>query len=434
MNLNRPGDASHLPIVEPEDVGLSSQRLALIPPAMQEYINRREVPCVITLIARHGKIAHFEARGMMDVEAKAPVEKDTIFRMYSMTKPITGLATLMLHEEGHFQLDEPISRFLPAFKNPMVIDWEPPRGKQPRADAYGLNLRPAQREITIRDCLTNTTGLPFQRRSPIALFGPLYREALQGSVFLPLDQGTTRFLTMKERVASLAKLPLSFHPGTAWEYGMSISVAGVLIEVVTGKTLEEFFKERIFEPLGMKDSSFHLPKEKINRFATCYALINDAGKWTLQVSDHPETSEKIEGSKICFDGGGEMGGILSTVSDYARFAQLLLNYGDLGGARLLNRKTVELMTRNHTGDLYVNSRGHGWGWGLGVGVRTDLVGTPEVGSIGQYGWGGAASTRYFADPKEDMFGLMFSQVLGARLKPDFTLTDDFERLAYQALA
>ena len=415
---------------KPEEVGFSSECLARIRPAMQKFIDREHAPCVITLAARHGKVAHFEIQGMMDIESKKPVEKDTIFRMYSMTKPITGVAALMLYEEGHFQLEDPISRFIPAFKNPVVSVFDPPKGYVPAPSPLGLTV-PAQREITVRDCLTHTTGLASARRTPIALLGP-FRQVMQGTAFAPGEE-TDTVLTMKERVERLAKLPLSFHPGSAWEYGYSNSVAGVLVEVISGKTLDEFFRERIFEPLGMNDTSYYLPEEKIGRFATNYALRNDEDKWKMVVADVPETSAKVKGPKVVFGGGGEMGGVLSTVADYARFAQMLLNGGELDGNRLLSRKTVDLMTTNHTGDLYVWLRGYGYGWGLGVSVRTEMTGRSTVGSTGEYGWGGAACTQYFADPKEDMFGLMFSQVMNARAKPDFTMREDFHRLVYQAL-
>ncbi len=420
-----------LPTAQPEEVGFSSEGLARISPAMQKFIDRNEAPCVITLAARHGKVAHFETQGMMDVDAKKPVETDTIFRMYSMTKPITGVATLMLYEEGHFSLEDPISKFIPAFKDPVVSVFDPPRGYVPTPSPLGLTVS-AHREITIRDCLTHTTGLASGRRTPIALLGP-FREAMRGMAGGPAEEGAQTVATMKERVERLAKLPLSFHPGTAWEYGSSNSVAGVLVEVISGKTLDEFFRERIFEPLGMNDTSFYLPEEKLPRFAANYALQREEGEWKMVVADVPETSVKVKGPKVVFGGGGEMGGVLSTVSDYARFAQMLLNNGELNGVRLLSRKTVELMTTNHTGDLYVWLRGYGYGWGLGVSVRTEMTGRTAVGSIGEYGWGGAACTQYFADPKEDLFGLMFSQVMNARMKPDFTLREDFHRLVYQAL-
>jgi len=419
-----------LPRVEPEEVGLSSEGLARIRPAMQEFIDRKYAPCVLTLVARHGKVAHLEVGGMMDIESGKPVTEDTIFRMYSMTKPITGVATLMLYEEGHFHLEDPISKFLPAFKDPVVSVFDPPRGYVPTPSPFGLTV-PAGREITIRDCLTHTTGLASGRRTPISLLGP-YRQAMQGMAFAP-GEGAGEVLTMRETVERLAGLPLSFHPGSAWEYGFSNSVAGVLVEVITGQTLDEFFKERIFEPLGMNDTSFYLREEDIGRFATNYALRNDEGEWTMVVVDVPETSAKVKGPRVVFGGGGEMGGVLSTISDYARFAQMLLNGGELDGNRLLSRKTVDLMTTNHTGDLYVWLRGYGYGWGLGVSVRTDMTGRSAIGNVGEYGWGGAACTQYFADPKEDMLGLMFSQVMNAAMKPDMTIREDFHRLVCQAL-
>ena len=419
-----------LPAAKPEDVGLSSESLAKIRPAMQKFIDRKDAPCVLTLVARHGKVAHLEIQGMMDIINNKPAEKDTIFRMYSMTKPITGVATMMLYEEGHFQLEDPISKYIPAFKNPVVSVFDPPQGYVPSPSPFGLTV-PARREITVRDCLTHTTGLASARRTPIALLDA-FRDAMRGTAAAP-GEDTDAVLTMKERVEKLARLPLSFHPGSAWEYGFSNSVAGVLVEVISGKTLDEFFRERIFEPLGMNDSSYYLPEEKLGRFATNYALTNQEGAWKMVIADVPETSAKVKGPKVVFGGGGEMGGILSTIEDYAKFAQMLLNGGELGGTRLLSRKTVDLMTTNHTGDHYVWLRGYGYGWGLGVSVRTEMTGRSAVGNVGEYGWGGAACTQYFADPKEDLIGLMFSQVMNARAKPYFTMREDFHRLVYQAL-
>jgi len=397
---------------------------------MQRYIDRQEAPSSVTLVARHGKIAHLEVQGMMDVEARVPIARDSIFRMWSMTKPITSVAVLMLYEEGHFLLDDPISKFIPAFKNPVVIVPEPPRGEARYWPPGLVFTAPAAREITIRDCLTHTSGLATPRRTPVALLGSL-AEAIRGTTAMPLEDGTVKPIgTVPEIVKRLAKVPLSFQPGTAWEYGRDFDVLSTLVEVVSGQTLDEFYKERIFEPLGMHDTSFYLPEEKLSRFTTAYTW--DKG-WKIRVYDRPATSEKVRGPNVLFSGLGDFGGVLSTVLDYARFAQMLLNGGVLDSVRLLGRKTVELMTMNHTGDLYIYLRGRGWGYGLGVGVHTDLVGTPAVGSVGAYGWGGAAGTYYFADPKEDMLGLAFTQVFGYGYKPGFFINREFEKLAYQAL-
>jgi CubicO group peptidase (beta-lactamase class C family) len=417
-------------IVKPEDIGFSSQRLARICLAMQEYIDRQEAPGIVTIVARHGKVAHFEAQGMMDIEKRIPMARDSIFRMYSMTKPITSLAVLMLYEEGHFQLEDPISNFIPAFKNPLVITLKPPFGMRhwrPRGYVY---TEPADREITIRDLLTHSAGLASPRRTPAALYNQL-ANALQGTIYLPLQDGTVRpKRTIAEMVERLANIPLSFHPGTSWEYGREFDVLGVLVETISGKTLDEFFKEKIFEPIGMHDTSFYLPEVKVDRFTTSYTWDEE---WKIRVFDTPATSEKVKGPKTVFSGMGDFGGVLSTAPDYARFIQVLLNCGILNGVRLLSRKTVDLMTSNHTGSLCIYLRGSGWGYGLGVGVHTSLIENPTVGSVGSYGWGGAACTYFFVDPKEDLFGVALNQVYGYGFKPNFVFGPVFEELVYQAL-
>jgi CubicO group peptidase (beta-lactamase class C family) len=425
-------DARHLPAVKPEEAGFSSERLGRIHTVMQGYIDRNEVPCVISLVARHGKIAYFDVQGMMDIDNRIPAKEDTIFRMFSMTKPMTAAAVLMLYEEGRFQLDDPISRFLPEFANPVVYVYERTRAQRFGVPPASMTI-PANREITIRDCLTHTTGLAQPNLTPVSMLNNHW-EAIQRSGWkFPFKGNIEPAPTMRERVKNIAGIPLCFHPGTAWAYGMSNCVAGVLVEVISGKTLEDFFTERIFKPLGMNDSSFYLPKNKLPRFATNYVQNNEGGVWKLKVNERPETSEKVLGPRVFFSGGGYDGGVLSTASDYARFVQMLLNGGELGGVRLLSRKAIELMTTNHTGDLFINLVGEGWGWGLGVGVRKDLVGTPRLGSIGQYYWGGASGTHFFADPKEDLLGLQLSQVMTNYVRPNFNFEENFESLIYQAL-
>lgn len=422
----------HLPMAKPEEVGFSSERLARIHTAMQGYIERKEVPCVISLVARHGKIAYFDAQGMMDIDNRIPAKEDTIFRMFSMTKPITAVAVLMLYEEGRFQLDDPISNFLPEFANPVVYVYERTRVRRFGVPMASMTV-PANREITIRDCLTHTTGLAQPNLTPVSMLNTHWEAIQRLGWNFPFKTSVEPAPTMRERVKNVAKIPLCFHPGTAWAYGMSNCVAGVLVEVIMGKTLDEFFTERIFKPLGMSDTSFYLPKNKLSRFGPNYVQTPEGGIWKLKVTERPETSEKVLGPKVFFSGGGYNGGVLSTISDYARFVQMLLNGGELDGVRLLGRKTIELMTTNHTGDLYLNLVGDGYGWGLGVGVRKDLVGTPRIGSIGQYYWGGASGTHFFADPKEDLLGLQLSQVMTNYVRPSFNFEENFESLIYQAL-
>lgn len=410
-----------LPAAEPEPLGLSSERLARIGQTIERRIERREIPGAVTLLARRGRVVHCEAHGYADIERRTPLRTDAIFRIASMTKPITSVATLILYEEGHFFLDDPISKYLPAFKQMRVrVEAPPPGVHVPFAGAATV---PAVREITVRDCLTHTAGFAATRAAPAAN-GPVRSAA--------------------EQVAELATKPLVFQPGSNWLYGPGHNVAGVLVETISGQTLEEFLRERIFAPLGMADSAFYLPETKLDRFPPLYQSLPEQPQtgWKLRAIERPETSAKVLGPKIQFQGGG---GLLSTAADYARFGQMLLNGGVLDGVRLLGRKTVELMTTNHTGDHFIYVRGRGYGYGLGVGVRLDLTGFPAVGTPGTYGWGGAYSTYYFADPKEELLGLIFLQV-----NPPLAATDveaaesgqpehmrragqEFERLAYQAL-
>jgi CubicO group peptidase (beta-lactamase class C family) len=394
-----------LSTAEPEAVGLSSERLERIAPVMQENIDEQLIPCSVTLVARHGKIVYFEAQGWMDVAGKIPVKKDSLFRMYSMTKPITTVAVLILYEEGRLQLDDPISKYIPAFKNQVVKT----------ADNQTV---PANREITIRDVLTMTSGVPGYG---VGMSTP------------GIDASTP----MKDIVNKLAEFPLNFQPGTAWEYGFGPAIAGVVVEVISGKTLDEFFKERIFEPLGMKDTSFYVPEDKASRLVNEYVLMPVEGVWKLMLAPPlPYSSDKIEGPKVQFGGDGWGGGVVSTAEDYARFAQMLLNGGELDGVRIISRKSVELMSTNHTGDLPLvagTTVTPGYGWGLCVSVLEDITGLPGIGSVGQFGWGGAAFTWFFVDPEEDLIAIRLSQVLNAGNVDVTKINDIFNALVYQAL-
>ncbi len=408
--------ASALPSARPEEVGFSSERLARIGQSMQKYIDARMMPGIVTLVARHGRIVHFESRGMMDIAAGKPMADDTIFRIMSMTKPIACVGLMMLYEEGHFLLDQPISRYLPSFKNAVV---KTKRGM----------TEPARREINFRDCLTHTAG--FDSLAYTRINGRFSTSSVQplppttpNVVNQPGQQGT-----VEEAVELLAKEPLNFQPGTDWEYHPGHDVVGVLVEKISGQRLDVFLKERILDPLNMVDTHFYLPKAKAGRLAAGYTPYeNEWGR--IGLVDSPGTSRIVVGPRTFFSAGG---GLNSTAADYSRFAQMLLNGGELDGVRILGRKTIELMTTNHTGDIYIERKGPGYGYGLGFFVRLSLADCPLVGSVGAYGWGGIFCTSYFADPKEDMFGLMFTQVLNANRYPDFTMRTDFERMVYQAL-
>jgi CubicO group peptidase (beta-lactamase class C family) len=415
---SRPSE--RLPSAIPEEVGFSSERLARIRPVMQKYIDARMIPGILTLVARHAHIVHFESQGLMDIEANKPMANDTIFRIMSMTKPIACVGLMMLYEEGHFLLNQPISSYLPSFKNMMV------KGKR------GLT-EPASREITFRDCLTHTAGLSMQEWAKIlSRFSqglpqqkPIVPGTAGSQINQPGEQGT-----LEEAVELLAKVPLDFHPGTDWEYHPGHEVVGVLIEKISGQSLDKFLQERILDPLKMVDTHFYLPKEKAARLAALYTV--DQNPWgKIGLIDSPATSAKVLGPKTFFSAGG---GLLSTAADYSRFAQMLLNGGILDGNRIIGRKTIELMTINHTGDFNIYPEGPGYGYGLGFSVRLSLSANPLIGTVGTYGWNGAHITYYFADPKEDLFGLMFTQVANAQpTQQHRTMRADFDRMVYQAL-
>jgi len=421
---------NELEMAPPSEAGFSNERLNRISHVMQKHIDRGDIPGGVTLVMRKGKVVHYEAIGFMDIASKKPMSKDGIFRMYSMTKPITAVAVLMLYEEGSLMLDDPVSKYIPAFANPMVIIAQPPKGKAKYWPPGRIYTEPAKREITIRDLLTHTAGLASPRLTPIAFVKDL-SDAIKGSLFFPHEDGTARpRISIRETVEKLASIPLSFHPGTYWQYGHEYDVLGVLVETISGKSLEDYFQEKILAPLNMKETSFLLPEDKVNRLVTAYTWDES---WKLKVYDHPRDSIKVVGPKDVFSGLGDYGGIVSTASDYLRFARMLLNGGELDSVRLLSPKTVELMTINHTGDLFIYARAYGWGYGLSLGVRTDLAESTAIGSVGTYGWSGAACTQFFIDPKEELIALALSQVFGFGFKPGFGLDQEFEKAIYQSI-
>lgn len=428
----RNSDNWPLPYAKPEDAGFSTAHLARICPAMQKYIDQHKVPNITTLIAREGKVVHFEAQGYLDLESRKPVTEDGIFRLYSNSKPITGVAIMMLYEEGLLDLEDPVSKYIPAFKNPLVIaSSNATTGKQgPR---FLTPLVPARREINILDCLRNTTGLATPMRTPASILSQYAGEIAESGWNLVESLDLPPSKSYLERVKAHARIPLNFEPGTDFVYHVGYPVIGVIIEKIVGQTLEEFYRERIFAPLGMKDTSFYLGAEKLGRFATCYRPSHKEGKWEIAVYDQAETSEKFKGPKVCFGPGGDMGGILSTIGDYARFAQMLLNNGELEGVRIVGRKSVELMTSNHTGNVLIPMFGPGFGFGLGVGVYLGGSPRPVMRSPGTYGWGGAAGTNFFVDPKEKLVAICFTQMLNHMMMPENLYQEDFERLVYQSL-
>jgi CubicO group peptidase (beta-lactamase class C family) len=402
--------AQEVPVVKPETVGLSSERLERIAGTVQRSIDDKRIAGAVTLVARRGHVAWFKAQGMADREAGKPMRPDTMFRICSMTKPITTLAVMMLYEEGHFLLDDPVSKYLPEFKNPKVL-------VKPASGApYTI---PATREITIRDLLRHTSGITYQWNEDL---GPMYKDAKVASGLLPYDG------TIADSTKHLAGLPLLFNPGEKFEYSLGVDVLGRLVEVVSGKPLDEFFRTRIFEPLGMKDTYFYPPDGKLDRLATAYTYYDDKG--LNRFPDTPITEGAFTYSadyptrspRNLFSGGA---GLVSTAADYARFCQMMLDGGKVGNTRLLSRKSVELMTQDQLGKI-----GSDQGFGLGFGVNGVKAPLSELGSPGEYYWGGFFYTQFSIDPKEQMIVIFMGQ-----LHPDGDLTLDRQvnELAYQAI-
>ncbi len=402
--------AQDLPTAKPESVGLSSERLARIDAAVQRAMDDKRIAGAVTLVVRHGKVAWFKAQGMADREAAKSMPPDAMFRICSMTKAITSAGVMMLYEEGRFLLDDPVSKYLPEFKNPKVL--VKPASGQP----YTI---PATKEITIRDLLRHTSGITYQWNDDL---GPMYEKAGVASGLLQYDG------TIGDMVTRLAGQPLLFNPGDRFEYSLGVDVLGRLVEVVSDKPLDDFFRTRIFEPLGMKDTYFYPPDNKVDRLATAYTYYPDKG-----LNRFPDTPIRegsfvysadypTRGPKKLFSGGA---GLVSTAMDYARFCQMMLDNGKVGNTHLLSRKTVELMTQDQLGKISTDM-----GFGLGFGVEGVKGPLSELGSVGEYNWGGFFYTGFTIDPKEQMIVIFMAQ-----LHPTGGLTLDRQvnELAYQAI-
>ena len=402
--------AQEVPLAKPESVGLSSERLERIAATVQRNIDDKRIAGAVTLVSRRGKVVWFKPQGMMDREANKPMRADAMFRICSMTKPITSLAVMMLYEEGHFLLEDPVSKYLPEFKNPKVFV------KPANGEPYSI---PATREITIRDLLRHTSGLTYHWNSDL---GPLYVKANVAHGLLPYDG------TIEDNVKRLATVPLLFNPGDRWEYSLGVDVLGRLVEVVSGRPLDEFFRTRIFEPLGMKDTYFYPPDNKLDRLATAYTYYTDKGLNRFPDTPITEGSTSYSadypyhGPKKLFSGGA---GLVSTTADYQRFCQMMLDEGKVGNTRLISRKSVELMTHDQLGKI-----GPDQGFGLGFGVDGVKAPLSELGTPGEFNWGGFFYTGFSIDPKEQMIVIFMAQ-----LHPtgDLTLDRQIHELAYQAI-
>ena len=410
-------------LTDPAKVGFDPQRLDCIKAVMQRYVDDGLFAGISTMLARRGEVVHFEQVGYQDRDDKTPLTVDTIYRIYSMTKPIICTALMTLHEKGRFQLFHPVAKYLPAFGKVKVLV----------SDEHGNTKAVApERPMTIQHLFTHTSGLTynFVEESPV---GQMYADA--GLMSDAQDSLATI-------IDNLARLPLANQPGARFHYGMSIDVLAHLIEVLAEQPLAEFLRERIFRPLGMVDTSFTVPTEKLDRVATMYGHPDVTTHTFSQITEAWESgyNEQIDVSQTYpthdapnFARGGH--GLFSTAGDYMRFAQMLLNGGQLDAVRILGRKTVEFMHSNHLPTSLLPYQigpmppASGYGFGLGSRVLLDVPASAIPGSVGEYGWAGAAKTYYWVDPREEMIGILMSQFMMAFELPD----KDFQVLAYQAL-
>ncbi len=389
-------------VVKPETVGMSAERLGRLDKVLKQYTDEKKIPGSVALIARHGKICYLKTYGMSDIEAGIPTKYDSMYRIASMSKAITSTAVMMLYEEGKFLLNDPVSKFIPEFKDMKVI--------VPDSTGKSYTLVPAKGPITIRHLLNHTSGITYGG----GLQTDFYKNAGMTVGLTPTNG------TIGEMIRKLGGLPLISQPGEQFQYGMSIDVLGYLVEVVSGMPFDTFMETRIFKPLGMKDTCFILPKEKLPRLARLYRL-NSSG---VLIKD------AVDPSYLCtqtyFSGGA---GLVSTAPDYLKFAQMILNGGKSNGVRYLSRKTVELMTTNSIGDLYAAFRiTSGDKFGYGFGIRTERGVYDELESLGIVGWDGAFHTRCWIDPKEDLIGVFMIQS-DASTK----INTRFRVLTYQAI-
>ena len=394
----------------PDSVGMSKERLDRVTAMSQGYVDEGKLAGVVTLVARKGTIAHFEAVGRRGAEDERPLTKDALFRIFSMTKPITAVAAMMLYEEGKFRLSDPVADFVPELASPNVlVDGE---------------LAPAEKTMTMRHLLTHTAGLSygFNPRDPL---DQRYREA---QLFAAED--------LDEFAKRLGALPLAFEPGERWHYSVAVDVTGLVVQRLSGMSFDAFLKERIFDPLGMVDTFFNVPEEKRDRFLPNHAWNREEEK-LVQIpveEDDPDAFTRYRDTRL-FSGGG---GLVSTTVDYARFAEMVRRGGELDGARLLSPKTVAFMTANHlpaaiegggSGEDPTGAAASRFGFGLGWGLNTDVVASGVPGSVGEYSWGGAAGTVFWVDPVEEMVVVGMIQLMGS----PWNLRHDLKVAANQAI-
>ncbi len=396
--------AAQLPMARPDSVGMDAKKLEDAREAVQKLIDDKQVAGAILLVARHGKVVELDALGYQDADAGKPMKTDTIVRIYSMSKPITTVAAMMLVEEGKLQLDDPVSKYLHEFKALRVHT-----GK-------GDETVEAKREVTVRDLMRHTAGLTY------GVFGnsPVDQLYKKNRILDPGD-------TLEDMVKKLGKIPLQYQPGTRWHYSVAVDVLGRLVEVASGKPFDEFLAERIFKPLDMKDTAFYVPADKLDRFAASNGP-GEGGKFKVT---EPVAKSRFRNKPKLLSGGG---GLTSTAHDYYRFCQMMLNGGELDGKRLLKKETVAEMTRNQLPEEAMKAKNNGSadvgdGFGLGFGVRVGKD-NPATGSmVGEYSWGGAASTHFWIAPRQDLIVIALEQYMPFNNR----LAQTVKPIVYQAI-
>ncbi len=387
--------AQELPKAKPEDVGMSSQRLAQLSTTLDDYAKNGRLAGGVAMVLRRGKLVYLHSFGQRDGEANSPMKADAIFRIASQSKALTSVGIMLLQEEGKLLISDPVSKFIPEFANSTVA--VPKEGG-------GYDIVKAKRQITIRDLLTHTAGISYGG-------GPAKDKwdaaKISGFYFSDRDE------PISETVKRMAALPMDAHPGEKYIYGYSTDILGVVIEKASGQSFDQFLQSRIFGPLGMKDTSFYLPESKMDRLATVYSakdgkIERAPVEGTIQSQGH-----YVKGPRKSFSGGA---GLLSTAGDYARFLQMLLNGGQLDGKRILSRKSVELMTTDHLNGISFRT---GQGFGLGFSVVKDVGAYGAMTSVGEFGWGGAYHSNYWVDPKEQLVVVYMTQLLPAGTIDDY---------------
>lgn len=404
-----PVEQGILNVTKPEAAGFSSERLARLDSTFADWVDKGWMNGAVAFIARNGKVAYYKATGYNNLETKEALQENGIFRIASQTKAITSVAVMMLWEEGKFQLDDPISKYIPAFTNETVLD------KFNEKDTTYTTL-PAKRQVTVRDLLSHTSGIGYAQIGSVEANSIYAKHNITAGIDVSGDG-------LEAAMNRLGPLPLMHQPGEKWTYGLNTDLLGRLVEVWSGKTLNDFFSERIFKPLGMNDTYFNIPADKGGRLVNFYQEDSTGLKLQAKVFGALDMGFPLK-EKTYFSGGA---GLSSTIYDYAVFLQMLLNGGEYNGVQLLSRNTVRMMTMNQIGDLNLGDNK----FGLGFGITTEKGSSITPHSEGSYWWGGAFSTTYWVDPKEKMVVLLYRQMWGAH---DDEIGGIFNALVYQALA